>query len=701
MIKIRDNLSLHGKSIEEKRLEIRDYFLTTYTLYEELFSHIIDERAYYEKADRLRHPLIFYFGHTAAFFMNKLILAYPDTQRIDPHLEALFAVGVDEMSWDDLNEKHYAWPTVKETRDYRERVKAYVLEVIEKEEFSLPIQWDAPIWSVIMGIEHERIHIETSSVLIRQTPLAYLQPLANWPIAKTSHQRLHNELLTIPAGKVVHNKKHNDAMFYGWDNEYGYHEADIPAFKASKFLVSNAEFLTFMKDGGYENVAYWQEEGWRWKVYSDAKHPLFWVKKEKGFHIRLLAQEVDFLYDHPVEVNYHEAKAFCNWKKAKEGREIRLPTEDEWYRLVAFCQIKDASTPPVTDANLNLKHFASTTSIDSFNHHGLYDVIGNVWQWTQTAIYPYEGFKTHPLYDDFSTPTFDHKHHLIKGGSWISMGNETLLSSRYAFRKHFYQHAGFRYVESSYVENLKENIYESDTLLSQYIAFGWGKEILGVENYPASCIKIALSYMRDKPIKKALDIGCATGRSTFELARVFDEVTGLDFTANFIAIASKIKEEKSLQYSQPIEGDIVVDKHFSLEEFDLVASAEKVSFWQADACNLKERFYGYDLIFAGNLIDRLYDPQKFLTDLSWRLHPQGLLVLTSPYTWLETFTPKEKWIGGYKKGGKALLTIDGLKEILEDDFRLIDTRDIPFVLQESARKHQYTIAQMSIWEKRL
>jgi len=50
----------------------------------------------------------------------------------------------------------------------------------------------------------------------------------------------------------------------------------------------------------------------------------------------------------------------------------------------------------------------------------------------------YKGFEVHPFYDDFSTPTFDTKHNLIKGGSFISTGNEALTSSRYAFRRHFY-----------------------------------------------------------------------------------------------------------------------------------------------------------------------------------------------------------------------------------------------------------------------
>ncbi len=692
MIKITHNIKLDGEDVAEIRAEIRAYFLNTYALYEELFSHIVDEKAYYEKADPLRHPLIFYFGHTATFFVNKLTRANLYPKRIDERLEAIFAVGVDEMSWDDLDETHYKWPSIEETKAYRDDVKASVLEVIDKTPFSLPITWDSPMWVIMMGIEHERIHLETSSVLLRQTPLSYLTPLSGWPISTEHRYAPENELIPVPAGEVFQDRKDE---YYGWDNEYGRHEATIPSFKASKFLVSNKDFLAFVEDKGYARDSYWEEAGKRWKKFAKVSHPRFWVPCEKGYKIRFLANEVDFMYDHPVEVNYHEAKAYCNWLGEQQGKKLRIPTEDEWYRLVDFCDVKED-----TPANINLEHFASTVPVSTFNHNGFYDVRGNVWQWSQTPIYPYEGFKVHPLYDDFSTPTFDTRHNLIKGGSWISTGNETLLSARYAFRRHFYQHAGFRYVESNYEENVGDNIYESDDLVSQYIEFGWGEEALGVANYPATCAALAIAYMKDKPTKSALDIGCAIGRSSFELARVFDEVTGLDFTARFISAATKMKEQKELRFTHPIEGDLLAYKSASLGHFGLSESAKKVTFWQADACNLKPLYSGYDLIFAGNLIDRLYDPEKFLIDLAHRLNAGGMLVLTSPYTWLEEFTPKSKWIGGYKREGENITTLEGLKEILESSFTLVDTKDVPFVIKETQRKHQHTIAQMSVWEKK-
>ncbi len=688
-IKISKNISLNGIDVEEKRQEIKEYFNDTFDIYEKLFEVITDE-AYYIKADRLRHPLIFYFGHTATFFINKLILAKVISDRINPKLESIFAVGVDEMSWDDLSETSYEWPTLKETREYRDSVRTLVNELIDTLPLTLPISWESPFWIIMMGCEHERIHVETSSVLIRQLSIEFVKNMPDWNICTDSADAPKNELLNVSGGKVTLGKKIEDD-FYSWDNEYGFREVEISDFKASKYLVSNGEFLTFVKDGGYDKNEFWEDEGREWLKFSNASSATFWIDDK----LRLMTQIVNLPLNHPVEVNYHEAKAYCNWLGQKEGKNLRLPTEDEWKRMVDFCDINEQ-----TKANINLEYFASTVPVNHFLHGEFYDVIGNVWQWSETPIYPFEGFKVHPIYDDFTTPTFDTKHNLIKGGSWISTGNETLLSARYAFRRHFFQHAGFRYVESENKPPSTDNIYESDALISQYAEFGWGESYFGVENYPSACAKLCLSYMGDKPKKRALDIGCAIGRSSFELAREFDEVVGVDFTARFIGFATKMKEEGAISFFVPIEGDLVSYKSTSLKELYLEKEASKVSFWQGDACNLKPIYKGYDLIFAGNLIDRLYNPKKFLNELHGRLNDDGMFILTSPYTWLEEFTKKEHWLGGYKKNGENFTTLDGLKEVLEKHFRLIDVKDVPFVIRESARKYQHSIAQMSVWQKK-
>lgn len=100
------------------------------------------------------------------------------------------------------------------------------------------------------------------------------------------------------------------------------------------------------------------------------------------------------------------------------------------------------------------------------------------------------------------------------------------------------------------------------------------------------------------------------------------------------------------------------------------------------------------------MIDRLYDPTKFLANVHERINLGGLLLIASPYTWLEEHTKREAWIGGYKRDGESFTTLDGLKMILGDHFRLIQgPQEVPFVIRETRRKFQHTLSEITIWEK--
>lgn len=677
---------------------LRDYFVTTFDCYESLFECLANDQAYYTKAITLRHPLIFYFGHTATFFVNKLLLTRMISERINQRFESMFAVGVDEMSWDDLNDAHYQWPTPAEVKAYRDQVRALVVNLIETAPLQMPVDWNNPWWAIIMGIEHERIHLETSSVLIRQHKLQYVKSSPNWQPAYESSTAPTNELISVAAGTVRLAKDKQDP-YYGWDNEYGVRESDIGEFKAAKFLVSNKEFLVFVEAGGYLNLHNWEEEGKGWLVFTKAQHPTFWVKKTNGWYLRLMTEEVPMCWDWPAEVNYHEAKAFCNWKKSETGMNVRLPTEDEWYRLYDVSGAQNVGESGA-NANLHLDHFASSCPINKFAQGDFYDVVGNVWQWTETPIYPFEGFEVHSIYDDFTTPTFDERHNLIKGGSWISCGNETLRSSRYAFRRHFFQHAGFRYVVSGDVKPLPSSHYETDKLLSEYAEFHYGDEYFGVENFSKALADLAIKTLGDKPKQKALDLGCASGRATFELARAFDFVTGIDFSARFIGQGVQLANSETLRYTLTDEGELVSYKSRSLNDLGLSEYKHKVEFFQGDACNLKPQFTGYDFILAANLIDRLYSPAKFLASIHERLKLGGVLMLTSPYTWLTEHTPREEWIGGFKKDGESYTTLDGLQAHLGQHFRLLNgPQEVPFVIRETKRKFQHTLSEVTFWER--
>ncbi len=696
---IKDTINLSSGTVEEKRQEIREYFLQTYELDEKLFDLLKDKKSLYEQPNRLRHPLIFYYGHTATFFMNKLNISNIIKTRINKTYESIFAIGVDEMSWDDLNSENYSWPSFEQTKAYRDEVKALVLELIDTMEFSLPINWESPMWIILMGIEHENIHIETSSVLLRELGIEFLieDELFEYN-NEVSKVYPTNELVTVEGGEVLIQKDRNNPIYYGWDNEFSFHKAQIKPFKASKYLVSNGEFLEFVNAGGYSKLHYFSKDGLKWLDFTQSKLPTFWVEKEGAYYLREINREVLLPLNYPVDINVYEAEAFCAYKSEQLGVEVRLPSEDEYYRLNDYVKAQSS------ESNIGLKYF-NQTPVDKygFGKEGseFYDVIGNVWQWSITPTYPFDDFETHPAYDDFTTPTFDDRHALMKGGSFISLGNEVLRSARYAFRKHFFQHAGFRYVQSEndYRTELNDNVYETDEQISQYCEFHYGTENFGVKNFPKTSVEILKPYLEGLNRSKALDLGCSVGRSSFELAQHFDEVLGIDFSANFINVGVKLKKYESLTYKIATEGELFKENTIGLKDFNLDAIKDKVTFMQGDACNLKDLYTGYDLIFCSNLIDRLYYPQKFLDDVPKRVKDNGLLVLLSPYTWLEEYTPKANWLGGYLKDNKEVSTLETLKENLEEEFELVELIDVPFVIKETNRKFQHTLSQMSIWKK--
>lgn len=691
-------LLLNKGSADAKRQELHDYFHQTFSLYETLFLTLLNDNAFYLTADPLRHPLIFYYGHTAVFFINKLVAMKMLQQRINPQFESLFAIGVDEMSWDSLNDMHVDWPSVQSVKLYRDQVRAIVSNIIATMPINMPITWNDPAWIILMGIEHERIHLETSSVLIRQLPLQSVRMTKDWLPCNIYSAAPDNALLPVKGTHLTLGKNLDD--IYGWDNEYGHLEVNVNDFYASKYLVSNQEFLSFIQDDGYHERRYWTEEGWQWRQFIKAELPRFWIKRNDQYFLRIMNEEISMPWNWPAEVNYLESKAFCNWLAKKKNKNIRLPTEAEWYVLARHIkEVYPQWQEPI--GNIDLGFYASPCPINFFKHGDFYDVIGNVWQWSDTIINGYPGFKTHPAYDDFSIPTFEGKHNLIKGGSWISTGNVAAIQSRYAFRRHFYQHAGFRYVESDQTPDVVVQAYETDKVLSEYLEFHFGDSYFNVPNFPKAIADAALIHMNQHHNHKALDLGCAVGRTSFELSKYFDEVYAIDLSTTFINAANQLQNKLHLRYTIPIEGDILDYRECSLDQYNVtVNETKKIKFLQGDACNLKSHFNQFNLIVAANIIDRLYDPIIFLEKIHERLVINGVLLISSPYTWLEEYTDKEHWLGGIKLNGENMTSLSRMTSILEKHFILLEApRDIPFVIRETQRKFQHSISQITIWKR--
>jgi len=692
-------LSLDGNNIVQKREEIKQYFLDTYTQFEKIFELLKDDSVFYQQSEITRHPMIFYFGHTATFFINKLILAKVINTRINNEFESMFAVGVDEMTWDDMDSNHYKWADVNNVREYRKTVKKLILNLIDTVDLSLPITKDSAMWIILMGIEHEKIHIETSLVLHRQMPIEFINQSDYFKICNTFSSGIKNEMMKIQSTNITLGKP-NDNFTYGWDNEYGYEQIIVDEFKTSKYLVSNEEFMEFVKNDGYYKLEYWDTEGQEFLKNTNATHPSFWIKDGNNFKYRAINKIISMPLSWCVDVNALEAKAFLKYKSQKDNINYALPTEAQYKAIYKYANIRDDY-----NANESLKLYSSVP-VNTYNFNGIYDVVGNAWQWCDTAIYPYKGFKVHPIYDDFSVPTFDNKHALINGSSWASSGNLVDPYSRYAFRRHFYQNASFRYIikennkeENKMIDKENINIYETDDLVSQYCQFQYGNTYFGVPNFSLAVNNIAKKYITNTT--KALDIGCATGRLSFELANSFNKVDGIDFSARFIGVGTALKQNETIKYKAMNEGELYTLKTTNIKELGYEDIKNKVEFFQGDACNLKAHFKDYDMIIGTNLIDRLYDPKLFLNDIKNRLNKDGILIITSPYTWLEEYTAKENWLGGYKdENGNEVSTLDGLKEVLKDDFKLIHTTDVPFVIKETSRKYQHTISQLSVWKKK-
>lgn len=690
---------LTGNSVAAKRQELKAYFENTWSTYESLFALISQEKAYFLRPEPLRHPLIFYFGHTATFYVNKLMLGRFITDRIDDRIEAICAVGVDEMSWDDLDSTHYDWPSVKQVSVYRKQVFQLVSRLIDTMELSLPIQQDSLAWIILMGCEHERIHLETSSVIMRMLPLEYLTTHKNWQPCSNISAAPENILLAVKSRNQILGKKTHDDTF-GWDNEYGKLNVSVAAFCAAKYLVSNQEYMGFVKEGGYQEKRFWCQEGQAWLAYTRAQAPRFWCYRNGQYYQRNLTSEIALPLNWPVEVNCLEAKAFCQWKQEHTEGFVSLPTEAQWY-----CLLDDAVMQQKQNivGNINLTFQASPCPVDQYQQGRFFDVMGNVWQWTNSVTDGFPGFSVHPLYDDFSTPTFDGQHNLIKGGSWVSTGNETLASSRYAFRRHFYQHAGFRYVvnEEKVSPSVQVNKFETNRDICQQLACYFESHTLGFENYGlqvANCVKILLN---DESInnKRLLNLGCSVGRVAFELSTHFQHIDAVDFSARMIRYGVQLQTGARVRYTHVIEGDICQYNEITLADTVKQVKTERIRFSQGDGCNLKANFTSYDVVLIQHALEQSYDPKRLLTNAINSLNANGVLIIVSDYHYQAANTEKNKWLSGIKVNAENLTGFNALIQLLGSEFELINDQELTRVEANTVRNFNVALCQLTVWRK--
>jgi len=245
-------------------------------------------------------------------------------------------------------------------------------------------------------------------------------------------------------------------------------------------------------------------------------------------------------------------------------------------------------------------------------------------------------------------------------------------------------------------------IYESPSAVSEYLLFHYGDAdaTLGPLPGPRDAVGFATRLVQEliagpDRLGRALDMGCAVGATAFELSKFCDSVIGVDFSSAFINAAGAMKTHGEAIFPRRMEGrryDTVTTL------IDSAARPDRVQFEVGDACALRDDIGAFDVVVAANLICRLPDPMAFLDRLPSLISPGGQLLLTTPFTWMEDYTPVEKWIGA-AAGGET--SFEALKAILNTNFTLELTKDIPFLIREHSRKFQYSVALGSRWRRRM
>ena len=241
------------------------------------------------------------------------------------------------------------------------------------------------------------------------------------------------------------------------------------------------------------------------------------------------------------------------------------------------------------------------------------------------------------------------------------------------------------------------DIYESDKVLAEYLLFHYGTpdEILPPGRpWPAGMID-ALGFAARTPshfsqsaARRGLDLGCAVGRSAFEMSLHCDGVIGIDFSHAFIGAAGALRDGEAISYHRKEEAAVSTTL---LAKIPDGIDGTKVTFLQGDAMNLPADLGSFDQVHAANLLCRLPEPRRLLDRLPALVNPGGELVLATPCTWLEEFTPQANW--------PANGTFEWLQELLTPAFSLLRRAEEPFLIRETARKFQWSTSLVTVWRR--
>lgn len=404
-----------------------------------LFS-IVKPGFLYERPIRERHRIVFYVGHLEAFDRNLFNQRLFELPAFDPHLDQLFAFGIDPVDGGFPTDQPGDWPSLDSVRGYGLRAREQIDR--ELEALTHGTQAGASEQLLNVAIEHRLMHAETLAYMLHQLPLAQKIAGSGEPVVTRAGRRdALSSMVSIPAGTTVLGLSRDSGRF-GWDNEFGEMQVDVPAFEIDRHMVTNGAFREFIAAGGYREPKWWSEKDWAWRQAEHIEHPACWSSRnangeDGAWMLRTMFDEVALPLDWPVYVSHAEASAYARWA----GK--ALPTEAQWQRAAH-------GAPHAASGNFDFRNWdpqpvdAYPDNVSAFGVEGQF---GNGWEWTSTVFDALPGFEAFPFYPGYSADFFDGQHYVIKGGSARTARCMLRPAFRNWFQPHYqYVYAGFRCV---------------------------------------------------------------------------------------------------------------------------------------------------------------------------------------------------------------------------------------------------------------